>query len=141
LRVIATDDGSWEKANARMTARERRTYADLDVRGLALGSDVQRLTAQRAVQRYRPDLVLVSWAPPGQLVQRVLHSPCKYVLDFGTEGNECGGGPLLWRSARDFVEGPLETLAWCRLDERSAEPRRTRVTLYYGARHPEVARQ
>ena len=91
LRIIATDDGSWEKANARMTTRERRTYAGHDVRGLALGNNVQRLTAQRAVQQYRPDLVLISWAPPGRLVERVIRGPCKYVLDFGTEGNECGG--------------------------------------------------
>jgi hypothetical protein len=135
LKVIATDDGSWEKAKARMSARERRAYAHLDVPGLVLGSNVKRLSAQRAVQRYRPDLVLISWAPPGTLVQRVIRGPCKYVLDFGTEGNECGGGPPLWRLAQELVEGPLEKLAWCRLDERSTEPKHTRVTLYHGARH------
>lgn len=135
LRIIATDDGSWEKASARMNARERREYAGRDVRGLALGNNVQRLTAQRAVQRYRPDLVIVSWAPPGRLVERVMRGPCKYILDVGTEGDDCGNGPHLWRKAQDFVEGPVEKLAWCRLDERSAEPRHTRVTLYHGARH------
>ncbi len=133
LRVIATDDASWEKPQARMSARERRELVGRDVRGLALGGNVQRLSAQRAVRRYAPDLVLVSWAPPGKLVEQVLRGPCKYVLDFSTEGNECGSGPLLWRRAIDFVEGPVEKLAWCRLDERSDEPRRTRVTLYEGA--------
>ena len=141
LRITATDDGSWEKAKARMTARERRDYADYDVRGLVLGDNVQRLSAQRAVQRYRPDLVIISWAPPGQLVKRVLRGPCKYVLDFGTEGDECGSGPRLWRSAYDFVEGPVEKLAWCRLDERSSEPRHTRATVYYGGRHPETRKR
>ncbi len=141
LRIVATDDGSWEKAKARMTTRERRDYAGVDVRGLALGNNVKKVSAQRAVQRYRPDLVIVSWAPPGQLVRRVMRGPCKYVLDVGTEGDECGGGPALWRSAQDFVEGPVEQLAWCRLDERSAEQRRTRVTLYHGARHPEVRKR
>jgi hypothetical protein len=141
LRVIATDDGSWERANARMNARERHVYAGRAVPGLALGNNVQRLTAQRAVQRYRPDLVLVSWAPPGRLVERAIRGPCKYVLDIGAEGDECGSGPRLWRSAQDFVEGPVEELAWCRLDERSSEPRRTRVTLYYGARHPAVRKR
>lgn len=136
LRVIATDDGSWEKAQARMNARERREHAKGDVKGLALGANVQRFSAQRAVERFRPDLVLVSWAPPGALVERVMRGPCKYVLDFATEGNDCGKGPALWRHAQDFVDGPLEDLAWCRLDERSGEPRHTRITLYPGARHP-----
>ena len=50
--------------------------------------------------------------------------------------NRYGKGPVLWRHAQDFVDGPLEDLAWCRLDERSDEPRHTRITLYPGARHP-----
>lgn len=130
LRVVATDDGSWEKATARMSRAERRTYSGLPVRGLTLGANVRRMKAQQAVQRYRPDLVLVSWAPPGSLVERLLRTRCKYVLEIGSEGDVCGSGPRTWRWATDMVEGPLEDLALCRLDERCAERRHTRVTLY-----------
>lgn len=135
LRVIATDDASWVKPQARMSDADRVEFAGHDIRGLALGDNVEKLSAQRSVEKYKPDLVLVSWAPPGRLVQRALLGPCKYVLDFGTDGDVCGSGPTLWRKALELVDGPVEQLAWCRLDERSDEPPRTRITLYAGARY------
>jgi len=55
--VIATDDGSWERAQARMSRAERRTYRDVPVQGLRHGTQVQRLNAVRAVARYVGDLL------------------------------------------------------------------------------------
>jgi hypothetical protein len=133
LRVIATDNGAWAKPAARMSRAERRAYTEISVRGVALGPGVHRVDAVAAVRRYRPDLVLVSWPPPGSLVERLIRVAPGRVLEIGADGDVCGAGPRTWRFAEELVDGPLERLAFCRLDERSDEARRTRVTLYRGA--------
>ena len=133
LRVEACDDGSWERPVARMSPAEKRRYAKLPVPALRLGAGVERSEAVRAVRRGRPDLVLVSWAPPGRLVERLIRTPCKYVLDIGADGDQCGAGPRTWRLAAELLDGPLEKLALCRLDERPRQTRHSRLTLYHGA--------
>jgi hypothetical protein len=132
LRVVATDDGSWRQPGARMSRAERRAYRQVAVPGLAPGSSVQQMSATQAVRTYRPELVLVSWAPPGTLVERLLRAPCQHVLDIGVDGDVCGMGPRTWRHAEALLDGPLEQLALCRLDGRGSEAPHTRVTLYAG---------
>jgi len=132
LVVRATDDGSWSRPTARMTAQERETMSD--VHGIAMPSSVLRQAASTAVRAMRPDLVLVSWAPPGLLVERAIRGPTRYVLDIGVDGDVCGNGERTWRFEKDFLDGPIEARALCRLDARPlVEPRKTRVTLYYGS--------
>lgn len=133
LRVIATDSGAWDRAPARMSAAERRAYRDVEVQGLRLGAGVERLEALRAVREYRPDLVIVSWPPPGTLVERLIRAPARYVLEIGADGDVCGAGPRTWRLASEILAGPLEDLGFCRLDARG-DLGHTTVTAYRGAR-------
>jgi hypothetical protein len=39
-----------------------------------------------------------------------------------------------WRFEKEFLDGPIESRALCRLDTRPSVVRATRVTLYEGAR-------
>ena len=95
------------------------------------------MSAVAAVKKFRPDVVLVSWAPPGLLVERVVRAPSRLVLDIGVEGDVCGNGERTWRFNKDFLDGPIQDLALCRLDARPRKERHTRVTCYFGALHPE----
>lgn len=133
LRVVASDSGSWDEAAARMSATERRAYRHVAVPPLRLGADVERLDALRAVRKHRPDLVIVSWPPPGTLVERLVRAPAKHILEIGTDGDVCGAGPRTWRLASEILSGPLEELACCRLDTKDSLEH-TAVTAYRGAR-------
>ncbi len=137
IEVIATDDGSWRRPRARMSARDRREFAGVPFAGVRAGCGVRPIKARAAVERYRPDLVLVAWAPPGLLVERCLRGPCRWLLDLSVDGDVCGNGPATWRFRKELPEGALERRALCRLDACPRETRRTRATLYYGARHPD----
>lgn len=136
LRVIASDSGAWRRAKARMSAKERVDYARYSLPGLALGEQVQRLAATRAVQQYKADVVIVSWAPPGTLVERVIRSPTRFVIDVGTDGDACGNGARTWRFTNEYRTGPLQDRALCRLDTHPSTYRHSRVMLYYGGAHP-----
>jgi hypothetical protein len=135
-RVVATDDHSWTKAQARSNAADRRAYGATPFAGIRAATHVQKRRASTAVAQERPDLVLVAWAPPGLLVERAIRGPCRYVLDVSVDGDVCGAGMRTWRFAKEFLDGAIEERALCRLDARPSEARATRVTLYYGARHP-----
>ena len=141
LEVIAVDDASWSEPSARMSGADRRSLKGVRPAGLTLGEGVQRADALRAVRRHLPDLVIVSWAPPGSLVERLIRSPVRHVLEIGTEGDECGRGPDTLRFACELLDGPVERRAICRLDARPSEHRATRVTLYFGRAHPDHRRR
>jgi hypothetical protein len=135
LDVVATDDGSWERPRARMSATERRALRGRRVPGLKLGANVRRSEALGAVRRARPDVVLVAWPPPGDLIDRMIPSPAKYILDIGTDGDHCGSMQG-WRWNKEFLEGPIARRALCRLDAAPSLERHSRVTLYHAGRHP-----
>jgi len=137
LRVVATDSGAWADPRARMSARERRQLAGVAVPGVRPGPAVLKLDAIAAVRRFRPDVVLACWLPPGTLLQRLIRSPVRYVLEIGARGGVTPGA-WNWRFAHEFCED-LERHARCRLDERPRRALHSTVTLYYGARHPEHA--
>jgi hypothetical protein len=143
LRISATDDHSWRSARARQSEKDRRDFAGVPFSGIAMNQSavdksavpVQRMKARAAVDATSPDLVVVSWAPPGLLVERCLRGPCRFVLDLGVDGDVCGNGAKTWRFNKEFLDGPLEERALCRLDTRPRTERHTRATLYFGARH------
>lgn len=136
LEVIATDSGAWEKPEARMSEEERKELAGKHVAGLALGGHVRRMEATRAIRELKPDLVLASWLPPGPLLDRLIRSDTRYVLEIGAAGGVTSS-QWSWRFAHDFLTGPLEDLARCRLDERPMRTLHSRVTLYFGRAHEE----
>lgn len=136
LKVIATDDGSWRAPAARMSAEDRAIYQGVTFAGITPSHPVERLGAAAAVTRYQPDLVIVAWAPPGRMVERVIRAPSKLVLEIGAEGGVTGDDARTWRYEKEFIEGPLQDKAICRLDARPSEGRATRITLYYGRAHP-----
>lgn len=137
LTVMATDDGSWSKPAARMSAEDKERYTSVPFAGIRMDQEVQRLTATAAIKRFKPDVVLVAWPPPGNLVERIITAPSRLVLDISVEGDVCGDVQRTWRFNKEFMEGPLQDKALCRLDSRPTKERATRVTLYYGAAHPE----
>ena len=135
LVVQASDTGAWVRPQARMSEAERRELRGVDVAGLALGADVWRMSAARAIERFQPDLVLGVWLPPtGQLLSRLIRSPVRYVLDVGAAGGVTPGA-WHWRFAHELCEGPMESLGRCRLDDGRGGPLATRVTLYFGGAH------
>lgn len=87
-RVRATDDGSWSTVAGRMEPGS--PYRHLPLSGIRRTPAVERLSATRAVERYRPDLVLVSWPPPGRMVERAIRGPARLVLELGVDGDVCG---------------------------------------------------
>jgi hypothetical protein len=137
VRFIATDSGAWRNPARRMSNADRREFAGIDFAGIRSGANVVRMAATTAVKRFRPDLVVVAWAPPGTLVDRVIRAPSRFVLDISVDGDVCGNGMRTWRFEKEFLSGPIEDRALCRLDTRPSIERKTRVTLYYGARHPQ----
>jgi hypothetical protein len=136
LEIFASDSGAWELPQARMNASERRGLASSRVAGLPPGEGVHRLEARAAVQALRPDLVLACWLPPGPLLARIIRAPVRHVLEIGA-GSGVTGDVLCWRFAHEFLEGRLEALARCRLDQRPRRALHTRITLYAGRTHPD----
>ena len=119
-----------------MSKRERRALARVAVPGLALGSEVRRLDARAAIDTLRPDVVLCSWLPPGELLDDLVRADVRHVLEIGA-GQGVTASAYAWRFAHEFLEGPLERAARCRLDVRPRRTLHSRVTLYFGAAHPE----
>ncbi len=136
LQIVATDSGAWEKPRARMNRRERKQLAGTPVPGVQLGAAVERIEALAAVRKYRPELVLASWLPPNTLLEKLIRSRTKYVLDVGA-ADGVTGRQWTWRFHHTFCDPAMESTARCRLDERPGRGLRTRVTLYFGASHPE----
>ncbi len=135
LRVVATDSHAWARPEARQNERDRREFHGQRFAGIPMGAQVQRRGAVAATTALQPDLVLASWCPPGTLLERVIRAPSKLVLDISVDGDVCGNGERTWRFEKDFLSGPLEDRALCRLDGDPASARATRCTLYYGKRH------
>jgi hypothetical protein len=135
LQVRATDDFSWTHAARRMSAADRREFGSTKFSGIQPLPIVERRSAVATIRGWQPDLVLVSWAPPGTLVERAIRAPSRLVLDLSVDGDVCGNGDKTWRFEKEFLEGPLEHRALCRLDESPHAHRATRATLYYGRRH------
>jgi hypothetical protein len=137
LHVVATDDFSWTRAQTRSSEQDRKVFGDTAFAGIQPLRLVHKQGAVAAIKEHRPDVVIVAWAPPGTLVDRAIRAPaCKLVLDLSVDGDVCGNGMKTWRFEKEFLEGPLESRALCRLDARPSEARRTRATLYYGRAHP-----
>jgi hypothetical protein len=130
LRVIASDSGKWERPQARMSPRERRELRGTAVAGIRPGAEVVRLDVRAAIDRFRPDLVLACWVPPGPLLGRILRASDRDVLEIGA-GSGITGDISCWRYEHDFCD-ELDALGRCRLDERPARTLHTRVTLYEG---------
>ena len=135
LQVRATDDFSWTKVANRMSAADRREFGATPFRGIQPLPIVEKRAAVATIDAWRPDLVIVSWAPPGTLVERAIRAPSRLVLDLSVDGDVCGNGEKTWRFEKEFLDGPLEERALCRLDEDPHAARATRATLYYGRRH------
>ena len=136
LEFIATDTGAWTKAQARMSAEERRIHRDGAVAGIHAGRNVEPIEARAAIERHRPDLVLAAWLPPKFPLSRVLRCDVRFLLEIGAAGGVTPGA-WNWRYAHELCEGPIESLARCRLDARPDRALASRVTLYFGAAHPE----
>lgn len=134
LDIIATDSHAWASPEARMTQEERRTHKD--VAGITMGDDVLPMEATTAIEELKPDLALASWLPPGPLLDEIIRSDVKWVLDVGAAGGVTTSA-WSWRFDHDQLQGPLEDLGRCRLDERPPNDLQTRVTLYRGAAHPD----
>jgi protein-L-isoaspartate O-methyltransferase len=137
LEVTASDSGAWVEPHARMSASERRALAKVAVPGLRLGVDVKPLEASQAIASCTPELVLCSWLPPGhRLLDTLIRAPVRYVLELGA-GSGVTASAYSWRFAHEFLEGPLEQSARCRLDARPHKALHSRVTLYFGSTHEE----
>jgi len=139
IEVIASDSGVWSDPRARMSPRERLELAGVAVPGVRPGPAVLRLEALAAIRKTRPDLVLACWLPPGGLLERLIRAPVRYLLEIGAKDGVTPGA-WAWRYAHEFCED-LEKDARCRLDERPGRELHSRVTLYYGARHPDHFRE
>ena len=137
LQVTATDSGAWRDPLARMSPSERRELRGVPVPGVRPASPVLRLDALAAIRKLRPDLVLASWLPPGNLLDRLIRAPVRHVLEIGAKDGVTPGA-WSWRYAHEFCE-ELEESARCRLDERPRRILHSRVTLYYGRAHPDFA--
>lgn len=137
VEITATDSGAWQRATARMNARERAALREVDVPGVMLGPEVRRMTARRALRELAPDLVLCAWLPPSaRMLDALIRAEVRYVLEIGA-GSGVTGSAYAWRFHHDFLEGELAGAARCRLDVRPARALHSRITLYYGAKHPE----
>lgn len=134
LTIRATDDHSWNRVAGRIEASS--PLEGVPLAGIRPSAIVERRSAAPAVRAWQPDLVLVSWAPPGPLVERVIRAPSWLVLDLTVDGDVCGDDTRTWRYDKELLEGPIERRALCRLDHGDCRVRATRATLYYGARHP-----
>ena len=129
LEIIATDSGAWKSAGARMSKAERSSIDERGVAGLALGANVVRQDALAAIREHAPDLVLVSWLPPGPLLARLIKAPVRWVLEIGG-GSGVTGDASCWRFEHEFCDD-LDAHARCRLDEGGVL--HSRATLYTGA--------
>jgi hypothetical protein len=131
LRVVATDNHAWTKPAAR--SENSGEFAGVAFAGI-VPHGVEKMAASTAVCTFKPDVVVCSWAPPGLMVERCIRGPCKFVVDISVDGDVCGNGMRTWRFSKEFLDGPLEDRALCRLDDGESA-RHTRVTAYFGARH------
>ena len=111
-----------------MSPREHRELRGTAVSGIRPRSDVVRLDARAAIDRFRPDLVLACWLPPGPLLGRILRASDRDVIEIGA-GSGITGDISCWRYEHEFCD-ELDMLGRCRLDERPARKLHTRVTLY-----------
>src|SRR5207248_81933 len=102
-RIVASDSGAWADPRARMTAGERREFRGVSVPGVRLGGCVLRFDALAAIRRMRPELVLVSWLPPGRLLERLIRAPVLYILEIGANGGVTPGA-WSWRFAHELCE-------------------------------------
>jgi hypothetical protein len=66
----------------------------------------------------------------------LIRQKVRYVLEIGA-GSGVTASAYCWRFAHEFLEGPLEQTARCRLDLRPNTALHSRVTLYFGAAHEE----
>ena len=137
--VTASDSLKWTRPEARMNAGDQRRFAGIPVPGIVPLPHVEKIDALSAVRRARPDLVIIAWPPPGDLVVQLLRAPCRYVLELSSDGDVCGSRRA-WGFHKEFLDGAIAQRALCRLDARPGRPRATRATLYYGARHPRHGR-
>ena len=80
--------------------------------------------------------MLCSWLPPGHLLDELIRAPVQHVLEIGA-GSGVTASAYSWRFQHEFLEGPLEQSARCRLDTRPARTLHSKVTLYFGAQHPD----
>ncbi len=138
--VTATDNHAWRNVRARMNVADVRQMRGVSLAGITMPSAgpqrVHKAAARTAVNRHRPDVTLVSWAPPGDVVKSLIVSKhSKLVLDFSVDGDVCGDVRTTWRYHKEFLEGALQSRALCRLDGKALPPQTT-CTLYYGAAHP-----
>ena len=139
LKVHAVDSGAWAKPQARMNAKDKKEFRGIAFAGLQCGANVVRMDAAAAVKKFKPDVTLVSWAPPGLLVEKVIKAPSSLVVEISVEGEVCGNGVMTWRFNKEFLTGPVEDLALCRMDARPHVARESRITVYFGKRHPEFS--
>jgi hypothetical protein len=137
LRVIATDNHAWTRVSARMNDADRKRVSSSVFSGIVAAAHVEKRTVSNAIAHHRPDITLISWAPPGVLVERAIQAPrSKLVLDISTDGDVCGNGMSTWRYRKEFLDGPIEATALCRLDGgANAHAPSTRITMYYGRAH------
>lgn len=136
LDVKASDDHSWTASQGRMTPADRAEFGATIFAGIQPLPIVEKRSAVGAVNAHRPDIVIVAWAPPGTLVDRVIQAPAtQLLLDLSVDGDVCGNGMGTWRFEKDFLQGPIESRALCRLDARPDVKRHTTATLYYGRGH------
>jgi protein-L-isoaspartate O-methyltransferase len=136
LEVVATDSGAWSRASARMSRRELHSLRGVAVPGVRAGADVLRMDARRAIREVAPDLVLCSWLPPGHMLDALIRAPVRHVLEIGA-GSGVTASAWSWRFQHEFLEGALERHARCRLDARPGRTLHSKVTLYFGAAHPD----
>lgn len=133
LSVHAQDNGAWISPRARMSKRDVREFRAVEIAGLNLGAAVERVSWQTALARHKPELAIVSWAPPGKLVEQLIRSRVDHVLDVSVDGDVCGNGARTWRFDKEFLSGAIEARGLCRLDAAPLSERQTRVTLYRGS--------
>jgi hypothetical protein len=127
VKIVATDSGKWERPQARMNAAEKRKFRGKHVAGLDLGANVVRMDAIDAIRKFRPDVVLVCWLPPGPLLGKIIRAAPR-VIEIGA-GSGITGDIRCWRYEHEFLED-LDPLGRCRLDDRPPRKLHTRVTLY-----------
>ncbi len=99
--------------------------------GVAAHPLVQAGDAFREAGRWRPDLVLYAWPPPGQSLAPLCRQPgVRYVVVAGEAGGGCTGDPEDWRRFRHHEARLLSRYGLGRTGRR-----RQAVTIFYGAGH------
>jgi hypothetical protein len=100
--------------------------------GLPRHPVVEPLNALRAVQSFRPDVVIYAWPPPGQSIGPLCRSPgVRYVLVVGEPNGGCTGDPTDWQRFRHRVAGFLSRYGLGRSGRR-----RQATTIFFGTAIP-----